>query len=183
MPLLVDVPLADGARLEAAGQSWQVLYTPGHASTQLCLYGLTTQQAITSDHLLPDTTANIVLEPPWPGEPVAHPVLDYLASLRRLQTLPIACVWPGHGPEFTDAAATIAARIERCEQRLEQAAALVSSAPRTAWQVAEAMYAGTAAASSTRALFQVVAYLDALVKLGRVQDADEDGIRRYYPAR
>jgi glyoxylase-like metal-dependent hydrolase (beta-lactamase superfamily II) len=176
----VDELLADGDVVETGAARWRVHYTPGHASTQICLHEPATQELLSSDHLLRDVTANMVLEPPWPGEPAAHPILDYLASLRRLQALPVARVWPGHGAAFEDAQATIRARIERCLERLEQAAALVSGARKTAWEVAEAIYAGTPAAGSPRGLFQVVAYLDALIAQGRVAATDEDGIWRYH---
>lgn len=175
MNVAVDAALADGAVVETTAGSWQALHTPGHASTQLCLYRPDSGELLSSDHVLPDVTANMVLEPPAPGEPPAHPILDYLASLRRLQALPITRVWPGHGAPFGDAQAVLASRIERCEQRMAQVAALLVGQARTAWEVAEAIYAGTAAAGSQRGLFQVVAYLDALEAQGRlVLDADND---------
>jgi glyoxylase-like metal-dependent hydrolase (beta-lactamase superfamily II) len=168
LDLQVDVVLPDGAVVEGAGGRWQALHTPGHASTQLCLYDPAAQELLSSDHLLPDVSANMVLEPPWPGQTAGHPTLDHLDSLRRLQGLAIRRVWPGHGEPFEDAPAVIAGRIERCEQRLDQVAGAVSGGKTTAWAVAEALYAGTPAAGSQRALFQVVAYLDALVARGRL---------------
>ncbi len=178
----VDVPLPDGAMIETSTAHWQAVHTPGHASTQLCLYDPEKGALLSSDHVLPDVTANMVLEPPTDGEPAPHPILDYLASLRRLQALKIERVWPGHGSEFGDAHAVLANRIDRCEQRLAQTAALLSDAPKTAWEVAEALYAGTPAAGSQRALFQVVAYLDALVAEGKaaIEPASEGRPYRYH---
>jgi Beta-lactamase associated winged helix domain len=58
----------------------------------------------------------------------------------------------------------------------------VAGGPKSAWEVTEAIYAGTPAAGSRRALFQVVAYLDALVAQGRVVVADDGGTWRYSPS-
>jgi glyoxylase-like metal-dependent hydrolase (beta-lactamase superfamily II) len=194
----VRTTLPDGAVVETDGGRWRTIHTPGHASTQICLYEPERRELLSSDHLLRDVTANMVLEPPRapsnggggpPGEArgggpalEGHPILDYLDSLRRLQGLEIERVWPGHGDAFGDVPATVAARIERCEQRLAQAAAVVAGGPKSAWEVTEAIYADTPAAGSRRALFQVVAHLDALVAQGRVVAADDGGTWRYSPS-
>jgi glyoxylase-like metal-dependent hydrolase (beta-lactamase superfamily II) len=178
--LPVDVALHDGTVIETDAGRWETIHTPGHASTQLCLYEPRRKELLSSDHLLPDVTANMVLEPPLPGEPEAHPILDYLESLRRLQRLDVRRIWPGHGAAFEDVPAVIASRIERCEQRLAQVAAFVADAPKTAWGVAEEIYGGTPAAGSQRALFQVVAYLDALVAEGRIAVDAANAVWRYY---
>jgi glyoxylase-like metal-dependent hydrolase (beta-lactamase superfamily II) len=182
----VQTALPDGAVVETDRGRWRTIHTPGHASTQICLYEPERRALLSSDHLLRDVTANMVLEPPrapsnGDGGPSleGRPILDYLDSLRRLQGLEIGRVWPGHGDAFEDVPATVAARIERCEQRLGQAAALVAGGPKSAWEVTEAIYADTPAAGSRRALFQVVAYLDALVAEGRVVVADDGGTWRY----
>src|SRR5262249_15843041 len=146
LDLEVDVPLGDGAPLDGARGRWVTLYTPGHASTQVCLYDPAGQDLLSSDHLLPAVSThmlldppapagpdllpsapllpavstNMVLEPPAPGRAAEPPILSFLASLRRLTRLGVGRVWPGHGEPFEDGLAVIAGRIERCEQRLDQ---------------------------------------------------------------
>src|SRR5438105_2278296 len=71
----VDVSLPNGAMVVTSTAHWQVVHTPGHASTQLCLYEPETGALLSSDHVLPDVTANMVLEPPPDGEPSSHPIL------------------------------------------------------------------------------------------------------------
>jgi glyoxylase-like metal-dependent hydrolase (beta-lactamase superfamily II) len=176
LDLEVDVSLGDGAPLDGARGRWVTLYTPGHASTQVCLYDPAGQDLLSSDHLLPDVSTNMVLEPPAPGRATEPPILSYLASLRRLARLEVGRVWPGHGEPFGDSWAVIAGRIERCEQRLDQVSALVGDGKDTAWAVTEVLYAGTAAEGTPRAVFQVVAYLDALVAQGRLAvDGNDEG--------
>ena len=77
-----DVVGGDDARL-------QVLHTPGHASNHLCYLLPETRMLFTGDHVIQGST--VVIAPP-DGNMNA-----YLTSLRRLGSLNVAIMAPGHG--------------------------------------------------------------------------------------
>jgi glyoxylase-like metal-dependent hydrolase (beta-lactamase superfamily II) len=171
--IAVGGPLADGEVLEIGGARWEVIYTPGHASTQLCLFGHGEGILLSSDHLLPAVGTNMVLEPSLPGETQEPAVESFLCSLRRVDALGASEVWPGHGEVHDEAAgygvnALIDHRIERCEHRLRETQVAVASGHGTAWDASLALYSGTAVGGTQRGVMQTVAYLDALVAQGRL---------------
>ena len=84
-----DRPLLDGETLEIGGVSLRTVGTPGHASNQLCFLLESTRMLFTGDHIMQGSTVVI-----WPPD---GNMGAYLRSLRRLLTLDIAIVAPGHG--------------------------------------------------------------------------------------
>ena len=115
--------LIEGDVVAAAGVELRVWATPGHTSDSLsfllpaaCGDG---DAVLTGDTILGRGTTV-----------VAHPdgdLADYLASLRRLETLGEATVLTGHGPELPRAGEAAAYYLEHREQRLEQVRAALQT--------------------------------------------------------
>lgn len=102
--------LGEGDVIAAAGVEVRVLATPGHTSDSLCF-------AVGDAVLTGDTVLG------RGSTVVAHPdgrLVDYLASLRRLEDLGTRTVLPGHGPELPDLAAVTRAYLAHREERLAQ---------------------------------------------------------------
>lgn len=87
--LTFDRPLQDGDRTEIGGLPLRTVFTPGHASNQLCFLLENSRMLFTGDHVMQGST--VVIAPP-DGNMAA-----YLRSLRRLGTLDVAILAPGHG--------------------------------------------------------------------------------------
>jgi glyoxylase-like metal-dependent hydrolase (beta-lactamase superfamily II) len=85
----LDRVLADGDVVRCDGVELQVVHTPGHASNHLCYLLAQTRMLFTGDHVIQGST--VVIAPP-DGNMNA-----YLQSLRRLQSLDVAILAPGHG--------------------------------------------------------------------------------------
>jgi glyoxylase-like metal-dependent hydrolase (beta-lactamase superfamily II)/8-oxo-dGTP pyrophosphatase MutT (NUDIX family) len=88
-----DVPfdrvLHEGDTVGGEDSRLQVVHTPGHASNHLCYLLSDTRMLFTGDHIIQGST--VVIAPP-DGSMQA-----YLSSLRRLGSLDVAIMAPGHG--------------------------------------------------------------------------------------
>jgi glyoxylase-like metal-dependent hydrolase (beta-lactamase superfamily II) len=87
--------LTPGETIDMAGESWKMLFTPGHSPGSICYYHEESQQVIGGDVLFRDSIGRTDL----PGG--HHQTL--LQSIRReLFVLPDDVqVYPGHGPTTT----------------------------------------------------------------------------------
>lgn len=129
-------PLTGDEVIEAGGMRLTVLATPGHTADSVCFALPGGQGVATGDTVLGRGTTVIMS---GDGD-----LADYLASLRRLATLPAGTpVLPGHGPDLPDLAGTATEYLAHREQRLDQVrAALDQLGPQaTAAQVVELVYA------------------------------------------
>jgi glyoxylase-like metal-dependent hydrolase (beta-lactamase superfamily II)/8-oxo-dGTP pyrophosphatase MutT (NUDIX family) len=84
-----DRVLADGDVIGDEHAQLQAVLTPGHASNHLCYLLSGTRMLFTGDHIMQGST--VVIAPPDGN------MRSYLDSLRRLGTLDVAIMAPGHG--------------------------------------------------------------------------------------
>ncbi len=89
-----DRVLQDGDLLETGEFLLRAVHTPGHASNHICYRHEATRWLFTGDHIMSGST--VVIDPPDGN--MSH----YLDSLRRLKTLGLAALAPGHGPLIED---------------------------------------------------------------------------------
>jgi len=84
-----DRIVRDGELIELGEVTLMAIHTPGHASNHLCFRLAQTGMLFTGDHVMQGST--VVIAPPDGDMQV------YLDSLRRLLSLDIAIMAPGHG--------------------------------------------------------------------------------------
>lgn len=84
-----DRVLADGDSFSSDEFELEVVHTPGHASNHLCYLQTQHRWLFTGDHIINGST--VVIDPPDGN------MTDYLASLRKLKTITINAIAPGHG--------------------------------------------------------------------------------------
>lgn len=89
MSFAADRVLGDGDVLDCGGFRLRAVHTPGHASNHLCYLLEGERWLFTGDHVMQGST--VVISPP-DGDMVL-----YLKSLKRLLTLDLAVLAPGHG--------------------------------------------------------------------------------------
>lgn len=128
MPYLYSVVEAStrlhGAeRLRTGGESWEVVYTPGHSTGHICLWSAQRSLLLSGDHLLPGIVPPVTFERGFDADPMR----SYLTSLRTVADLRPGLVYPGHGKPFGDAVGRIEAimrsklrRLERIRQAIQQ---------------------------------------------------------------
>lgn len=106
--------LDDGDEIRFPGGRLVAIHTPGHHSGHLCYWEPDRRWLFTGDTIL--STGTTVIAPP-DGD-----MTDYLASLRRLQTLNACVIFPAHGPPIDRPADVIAEYIAHRLMRERQVA-------------------------------------------------------------
>jgi glyoxylase-like metal-dependent hydrolase (beta-lactamase superfamily II) len=132
--LQVDRELAEGDTVDTDVGTWQVIETPGHAPSHICLYQPERRLLISGDHVL--GRVSLYFDAGYTPDPVA----EFLDSLDKVQRLDARLVLSGHGRPFTDLGGHVAANRALVEQRLEAVRAELAQGPRTPYEIAQAVY-------------------------------------------
>lgn len=127
-------PLVDGVTIETDLGPWQVIETPGHTPSHICLFQPERRLLISGDHLL----GRISLYYDYGQSP--DPVNEYLASLDRVQELGARLALSGHGKPFLDVPGHIDGTRRLVVENIERARAAVTDEPRTAMTIALDMF-------------------------------------------
>jgi glyoxylase-like metal-dependent hydrolase (beta-lactamase superfamily II) len=106
----------------------------------------------------------------------------YMESMRETRAMPIERVLPGHGDAFSGHAALIDERFEMHERRAGKIAGLIADRPRTAHEIAQAIWGNVAVTQAYLTLSEVLGHVDLLVERGEVVEADRGGIVELQPA-
>ena len=145
---------------------WQALHTPGHSPDHMSFYDTHTQALLTGDNILGTGTTVI-------GLPDSS-LTQYLASLKRLQILPIRFGFPGHGAPLGNVARRIHSILEhrRLRERALVRALSQVKQPISASDLVLHVYPNIDAEAHALALDNVVANLH---KLAEEQRAERQG--------
>jgi glyoxylase-like metal-dependent hydrolase (beta-lactamase superfamily II)/8-oxo-dGTP pyrophosphatase MutT (NUDIX family) len=158
-------PLVDGEILEGGGARLHVVHTPGHASDHVCFWLEGGASLFSGDNVLGEGTA--VIAPP-DGDMGA-----YLESLRRLRTLRLSRIYPGHWPPLDGGTAVIDRYIAH---RLEREAAIVAAlrpGPSTIDEIVARAYADTPSHLHPIAAYSARAHLQLLEATGRARRTND----------
>ena len=162
-----DGSLDDGAVIEASGTRIRAHHTPGHASNHVCLLLEPQGWLLTGDHLMSGST--VVILPPDGS------MRRYLESLRRLRTLPLTALLPGHGAVMLDPLGeidrVIAHRLLRESKVVNGLLQLGGAA--TLGELVPVVYADTPVALHPLARYSLLAHLQKLLEEGRVAQDGE----------
>ncbi len=163
-----DEEVPDGTTFSVGNDILRAIHTPGHRFDHLCFL-LEKQRTLFAGDLLAGT-GTIVIVPPE-GD-----MLDYLTSLRRLQTLDLARLVPAHGPTITDPRTKLAEYIEHRLQREQQILAILQINPRgiAIPVLVQQIYTDTNPALHAMAARSVEAHLLKLEREGLVRRENND---------
>jgi glyoxylase-like metal-dependent hydrolase (beta-lactamase superfamily II) len=129
-----DRELVPGVEVETDIGTWQVIETPGHAPSHVCLHQPERKLMLSGDHLL----GRSVMFFDYGHTP--DPFGEYLASLDRIEPLAVDLCLPGHGKPFRDPLAKIADVRAQAEGLLDRVrAGLAGGAEPTAFELVEAI--------------------------------------------
>ena len=175
-PVDPDEPLRDGVRLPSTLGDWEVLETPGHAPSHVCLLQRERGVAIVGDLVAR------AFAPYFDYGYTPDPIGELLASYDRVESIGgIRLGLPGHGRPLEDLTGTIAAHRRGIHQRLDDARAAVAAGPAGAYEVRRRMYGEPA--SEQTAVWQtteVLCYLKHLRDAGDVvRDQNATGAYSY----
>jgi glyoxylase-like metal-dependent hydrolase (beta-lactamase superfamily II) len=184
----VDTQLHDGGELGFAGLTLQVFHRPGHSPSDTIFFDPATGDLLGGDHLIKHISSNPLISRPLggrsgePGNGRPRALLMYMDSLRETREMPVRRVLPGHGDTFGDHAAVIDERFEMHERRARKIARLIAQRPRTAHEIAQAIWGNVAVTQAYLTLCEVLGHVDLLVERGEVAETDRGGIVELHPA-
>jgi glyoxylase-like metal-dependent hydrolase (beta-lactamase superfamily II) len=147
---------------------WQVIETPGHAPSHICLYQPERRLLISGDHLLGRVSLY------FDAGHTPDPVGEFLASLDKVEGLSSRLALAGHGRPFADVRAHIVANRALVAERLAAVRAAVAGGPRTAYEIAQEVYGELfTEATATWLLSKTRSYLTHLEQQGLAVRAGE----------
>ena len=184
----VTTLLHDGGELGFASRTFAVHHRPGHSPSDTVFFDARTGELLAADHLLPRISSNPLISQPLggrsgePGDGRPRALLMYMESLRATREMAVTRVYPGHGEEFGDHAALIDERFEMHERRAERILGLIAERPRSAHDIAQAIWGNVAVTQAYLTLSEVLGHVDLLLERGAVVEEELGGVIRFAAA-
>jgi glyoxylase-like metal-dependent hydrolase (beta-lactamase superfamily II) len=168
-------PLIGGETFKAGPREWEVIHTPGHSRSHVCLWSGIDRMLISGDHLLPAITPHIDFRG-GDGDPLG----DYLHSLERTEKLDPALVLPGHGRPFSEGAERARVTARHHDRRLGAILQVIRHEPKSADEITDEIFGSTLLNFQRRlALGEALAHLVYLQNRGEVERIAHDGAYLY----
>lgn len=159
--IVPDDYLVHGETIDAAPFRLQVLETPGHAPGHASFYEPHLKALFAGD--LMSGFGSVAVVPPRGS------MAEYLASLRRVQQLPVTTVYPGHGPTIENGSVRIQEYIEHRERREAEILALISDGVGAVEDLTELLYPDVLPRIRPLAAGTVTAHIVNLLERSRIQ--------------
>lgn len=154
----------EGDTLELGGEEFTVLVLPGHADGHIALLGTRTGALFGGDVLLLEITPNVGR---W-EDTLPDPLGRYLETLRRIEELRPAVVYPGHRGPIGDAAGRAAEIRAHHAERLDVHEQALLGGAETAYEVGQAVWGDGLGLHERRfALAEAISHLERLQVEGR----------------
>jgi glyoxylase-like metal-dependent hydrolase (beta-lactamase superfamily II) len=169
--------LQDGGTLELRDRTLQVFHRPGHSPTDTVFWDETRGELIAADHLIKHISSNPLLSRPLDGgEERPQALVTYLDSLRQTREVPARIVYSGHGEPIDDHVALIDERFRLHERRAQKILGLIAEQPRTAHDIAQALWGNVAVTQAYLTLSEVLGHVDLLLNAQQAREVDRDGV-------
>jgi glyoxylase-like metal-dependent hydrolase (beta-lactamase superfamily II) len=176
-PVDVTRPLRDGEALELRDRTLHVHHRPGHSPTDTVFHDRERRILIAADHLLGHISSNPLITRPRDGSNQRPQALvHYLESLAATREMDAGLVLPGHGDPITDHRALIDQRFVLHRRRADKIHRLLAERPRSAYEIAQALWGNIAVTQAYLTLSEVLGHLDVLANEGRVQQSEREGV-------
>ncbi|WP_019154406.1 MBL fold metallo-hydrolase [Robertmurraya massiliosenegalensis] len=159
---------------------WQVIETPGHAQSHIGLYREKDHCYIGGDHLIAHVSPNPILEPPISGElDRPKPLLQYIASLKKLLEIPMSLVYSGHGEEILHKNELIHKRLSQQHERSEKVKKMLEKEPLTIFEACQLLFPKVYERQLSLTMSETVGQFDYLMAQGAIVSTNENGVWRY----
>jgi glyoxylase-like metal-dependent hydrolase (beta-lactamase superfamily II) len=183
----VTRPLAADSELKLAGRTLRVLHRPGHSPSDTVFLDESRGILLAADHLIAHISSNPLLARPLDaGEdydgPRPQALITYMASLEQTRAMELSLVLPGHGPPIADHVSLIDERFRMHGRRAEKINGLIAKQPRSAHEIAQALWGNVAVTQAYLTLSEVLGHVDLLLRDGLVAERAEDGVVRFHAA-
>jgi glyoxylase-like metal-dependent hydrolase (beta-lactamase superfamily II) len=174
--------VAEGDVLDFAGRAWRVHRRPGHSPSDTVFHDEAGGVLIGGDHLIKHISSNPLISRPLPGDPPTdrpRALLTYMASLRRTREMDLSVVLAGHGDPVEDHRALIDERFDGYERRAAKIAKILAEGPKSAFEIAQAMWGNVAVTQAFLTLSEVLGHVDLLLDRGELEEVEADGVVRF----
>ena len=169
--------LRDGEEMSFRDRTLRVHHRPGHSPTDTVFHDPERRILIAADHLLGHISSNpLITRPPEGSSERPQALVTYLDSLRATREMDVELVLPGHGDPVTDHRRLIDERFALHRRRADKIQRLVTERPRTAYDVAQALWGNIAVTQAYLTLSEVLGHVDLLLNDGRVREIKRDGL-------
>lgn len=171
--------LRDGETIDFRDRSLKVHFRPGHSPSDTIFEDAERKLLVSADHLLGHISSNPLITRPLDGGPRRQALVEYLDSLSKTRAMDVDLVLPGHGDPITNHREVIDQRFELHKRRAEKLHGLISERPRTAHELAQALWGNIAVTQAYLTLSEVIGHTDLLVNEGRVREVEDGGVVRF----
>jgi glyoxylase-like metal-dependent hydrolase (beta-lactamase superfamily II) len=172
--------LHDGDTVALRDRALEVHFRPGHSPTDTVFYDAERRHLLAADHLLAHISSNPLVTRPRDGSGErARALVNYLDSLAKTRAMDIDLVLPGHGDPITDHRRLIDSRFALHRRRAEKLHRLISERPRSAYELAQALWGNIAVTQAYLTLSEVLGHTDILLGEGRVAEREDGGVVRF----
>jgi glyoxylase-like metal-dependent hydrolase (beta-lactamase superfamily II) len=172
----------EGDTIDFADRSWTVWHRPGHSPSDTVFHDEQRSELIAGDHLIKHISSNPLISRPLEGsDPDDRPqaLVIYMRSLEQTKAMELARVLPGHGDEIHGHVQLIEERFRLHERRARKLLGLIAERPRTAYELAQAMWGNVAVTQAYLTLSEVLGHVDLLRNDGHVVEQDDGGVARF----
>jgi glyoxylase-like metal-dependent hydrolase (beta-lactamase superfamily II) len=169
--------LRDGEAMAFRDRTLRVHHRPGHSPTDTVFHDRERRILIAADHLLKHISSNPLITRSLDGSGERPQALvTYLESLRKTREMEVDLVLPGHGEPITDHRGLIDERFALHRRRADKIHGLVAERPRSAYEIARALWGNIAVTQAYLTLSEVLGHIDLLLNAGRVREVEENGV-------
>ncbi len=176
----VTHPLEDGQLLPFRDRALQAIHRPGHSPSDTVFWDEERKILIAADHLIAHISSNPLISRPLDGsDERPQALVTYIESMRKTREMPAEIVLSGHGDPIVDHVALIDERIAKHEQRKEKIYKLIAAQPRSAFEIAQAIWGNVAVTQAFLTLSEVIGHADLLINEGRVREVERGDVVRY----
>jgi len=163
--------LRDGEEMSFRDRTLHVHHRPGHSPTDTVFHDRERRILIAADHLLGHISSNpLITRPPEGSSERPQALVTYLDSLSATREMDVELVLPGHGDPVTDHRRLIDERFALHRRRADKIQRLLAERPRSAYEVAQALWGNIAVTQAYLTLSEVLGHVDLLLGDGRVRE-------------
>ena len=157
----------------------EVLYVPGHSTTDLLFVDRARRAVFLGDHLLKTITPNPLIRRPARGTARPQSLIEYETSLRRTRELDVDVCFPGHGGPFREQRRVVDRLLGRLERRTQEVQALLDQHAASPYELAMRMFPKTNVKLLHFALSAAVGHLEVLEQRGMGLSEEREGVLYY----
>ncbi len=161
-----DILVEDDDRLPVGSATLRIVHTPGHTAGHICVFLEEDRVLFSGDNVLGMGTTAIA--PPPHGD-----MVQYLASLRKMQGLDADLLCPGHGPVVKEPNVKIQELLDHRRERDEQILHFIGRGNDTVRRLVKAVYPELDKRLVPMATGQILSHLHKLEHEGTVRTRRE----------